>query len=76
MSPKRAPREEGTPKWVKNHRKGMHHRSETYAKEFAAAEQRVEKADAMPRGTEKEAKLRKEALMEAEETRKMSWGEL
>ena len=40
---------------VKNMRKGMHHRSETYAKEFAAAEQRVEKADAMPRGTEKEA---------------------
>ena len=54
----------------------MNYQSELYAKEYAAADQRVVKAAAMPMGSEKEAKLRKEALMEAEATRKRWWGEL
>ena len=55
---------------MKNIRKGMNYQSELYAKEYAAADQRVVKAAAMPKGNEKEAKLRNKFFREAEATRK------
>ena len=50
---------------MKNLRRGMFHRSEEYAKEYAAAEERGSQAIALPTDTDEERRLRKKELLEA-----------